>query len=533
VHVTKNASVEDQWAARFADLLGVGDLRVNPDYPGAVSRIADALEVLTPAEMGKADALTIAGGTTGLALMEKAGLAVAEAVRRHVPVGARIAVMTGPGNNGGDGFVAARLLAEASYVVRVGTLSPRESLKGDASLAAASWTGTTEDLSPGIVREADLIIDALFGAGLDRPVTGVVAHAIDAVNRADLPVIAVDLPSGVNGLTGAVMGIAVEADESVTFFRLKPGHMLLPGRSHVGRLTVADIGIASDVLKTIRPNTWRNMPGFWTLPPFAVEAHKYSRGHTVVVSGIATRTGAARLAARAALRVGSGLVTVASPPEALAVNAAHLTAIMLLPMEGARGLASILADERRNAVVLGPALGVAESTVHLVEAALASQATVVLDADGLTSFAGDTDRLFAIIKARGAGVVLTPHEGEFARLFPNLAATDSKLERARLAAEQSGAVVILKGPDTVVAAPDGHATIADNAPPQLGTAGSGDVLAGMVGGLLAQGMTAFAAASAAVWLHGEAGLSKGRGLIAEDLPEVLPGVFAELTNRSH
>jgi hydroxyethylthiazole kinase-like uncharacterized protein yjeF len=306
----------------------------------------------------------------------------------------------------------------------------------------------------------------------------------------------------------------------------------LPGRRHTGRLTVADIGISSNCLDTIQPRTWRNTSARWSLPPLVVDQNKYTHGHAVIVSGPATRTGAARLAARAALRVGAGLVTVASPPDALAANAAQLTAIMLLQMDGAGGLTAILADERRNAVVIGPALGLDKGAVDLVGAALGSPAAVVLDADALTAFTGKGDLLFNIIRGRSAAVVLTPHEGEFKRLFPDIAETESKLERARLAAEKCGAIVILKGPDTIVAAPNGHALIADNAPPQLATAGSGDVLAGMVGGLLAQGMPAFQAAGAAVWLHGEAGLAKGRGLIAEDLPDILPAVFTELANRS-
>jgi hydroxyethylthiazole kinase-like uncharacterized protein yjeF len=226
------------------------------------------------------------------------------------------------------------------------------------------------------------------------------------------------------------------------------------------------------------------------------------------------------------------VVTVASPRDAVAVNAAHLTAIMLAEVEGAKGLAEFLGDKRRNAVVIGPALGVGLGTAAMVEAALKSSAAIVLDADALTSFADRNDQLFRLIKARTAPVIMTPHEGEFARLFPDFGTSESKLERARMAASVSGAVVILKGPDTVVAAPDRHAAIADNAPPQLATAGSGDVLAGMVGGLLAQGMPGFAAANAAVWLHGEAGYTKGRGLIAEDLPDILPSVFTELANRS-
>ncbi len=528
--MSKTAPIDKQWATRFADLLG-GEDRHHPGYRGSVGIIADAAEVLTPAEMARADELTIAAGTSGLALMERAGLAVAEAVRRAAPTGARISVMTGPGNNGGDGFIAARILAEAGYEVSVGLLVGRDKLAGDAAFAAASWTGFTKGLSPGIVEEADFIVDALFGAGLDRPIEGMAAQTIHAINRSRLPVISVDLPSGINGLTGKAMGAAIEANETVTFFRMKPGHLLQPGRHHSGRISVADIGIKPDVLDVIRPKTWRNTPARWSLPEFSFDQNKYTRGHAVVVSGAAMRTGAARLAARAALRSGAGLVTVASPPESLAANAAQLTAIMLLPMDGAGGLSAILADQRRNAVVIGPALGLDQDSIDLVEVALGSRAAVVLDADALTSFTGKGDRLFGRIKARSAPVVMTPHEGEFSKLFPEIAPAESKLTRARLAAAQSGAVVILKGPDTVVAAPNGDALIADNAPPQLATAGSGDVLAGIVGGLLAQGMPVLQAASAAVWLHGEAGLAKGRGLIAEDLPEVLPAVFTELDNR--
>jgi hydroxyethylthiazole kinase-like uncharacterized protein yjeF len=530
--LTKTAPIDKQWASRFADLLG-GEERRGGAYRGTVNIITDAAELLTPAEMTRADDLTIAAGTSGLALMERAGLAVAEAVRRKMPQGSRIAVMTGPGNNGGDGFVAARLLAEAGYEVSVGLLVGRDKLTGDAAFAAASWTGFTKGLSPGIVDEADLIVDALFGAGLDRPIEGMAAQTIHAVNRSRLPVIAVDLPSGINGLTGKVMGAAIEANESVTFFRMKPGHLLQPGRHHAGRVTVADIGIRPDVLDTIRPKAWRNTPARWSLPELSFDQNKYTRGHCVVVSGPATRTGAARLAARAALRSGAGLVTVASPPESLAANAAQLTAVMLLPMDGSGGLSAILADQRRNAIVIGPALGLDEASVDLVEVALGSRAAVVLDADALGAFTGKGERLFSRIKSRSAPVVMTPHEGEFSKLFPDIAPTESKMIRARLAATQSGAVVILKGADTVVAAPNGDVLIADNAPPQLATAGSGDVLAGIVGGLLAQGMPVLQAAAAAVWLHGEAGLAKGRGLIAEDLPEVLPAVFAELANSAH
>ncbi|WP_453960549.1 NAD(P)H-hydrate dehydratase [Amorphus suaedae] len=496
------------------------------------------MELLTPAEMGRADAFAIDAGTPGAVLMDRAGRAVADAVMaRHAP-GARVLVAAGPGNNGGDGFVAATVLARFGYRVRLMLLGDRERLAGDAAGAAAAWAGAVEPADPEAV-SGDLIVDALFGAGLARPIDGAGAALVEAINRSGADIVAVDLPSGVSGKSGRVLGAAIEADATVTFFRLKPGHLLLPGRSRCGDVGVADIGIPPESLDLIQPAAFRNVPGLWATSwhPPAGNAHKYARGHAVVVSGPITQTGAARLAAGAALRAGAGLVTVASPPNALAVNAAHVTAVMLRSVDGAGGLSEMLGDARLNAVLIGPGAGVGEGTAASVEAILDGERAAVFDADALTSFETSPERLFAAIRARpNRPVVLTPHEGEFARLFPDLppAAADadadapSKLDRVRAAAERSGAVVLLKGADTVVAAPDGRASIADNAPAWLATAGSGDVLAGIVTGLLAQSVPAFEAASMAVWMHGEAGTAAGPGLIAEDLAPALRPVIARL-----
>lgn len=492
-------------------------------------------ELLTPAEMAEADRLTIAGGTAGIALMEQAGRALAECVSARFPTPVDIAVVAGPGNNGGDGYVAARLLAERGYAVRVLAFGDRARLKGDAAKAASRWTGPVEDADPERLDSAWVIVDALFGAGLDRPVEGRARDLIEAMNIAHAPVVAVDLPSGINGATGGVMGVAVESAATVTFFRRKPGHLLLPGRLHCGPVTVADIGIPALVLDRVRPRTFANCPAVWgdLFPVPQVGGHKYSRGHAVVVSGGLASTGAARLAARAGLRAGAGLVTVASPREALAVHAATNAAVMARPVDGAAELTAFLADERFNAVVLGPGGGVGAALREQVQAALSGARAVVLDADALTSFADDPQPLISAIRSRGlAPTLLTPHEGEFKRLMknihPSLEGVNSRLERARAAASAFGAIVLLKGPDTVVAAPDGRAAIAENAPPWLATAGSGDVLAGMAAGLLAQGMPGFEAAAAAVWIHGEAGNEAGPGLISEDLPEALPKVYRRL-----
>jgi hydroxyethylthiazole kinase-like uncharacterized protein yjeF len=497
------------------------------------------IELLTTAEMAEADRLTIAGGTPGIDLMENAGRAVADAVSA-VLQGRRVVIVAGPGNNGGDGFVAARHLAERGYSVRVSFVGDRRQLKGDALLAAERWSGPVEAASPVSLTDCDIVVDALFGAGLDRAVEGLPAAMIKAMNAAGVPVIAVDLPSGVNGTTGAVMGIAVKASHTVSFFRRKVGHLLLPGRLHCGSVDAADIGISDRVLERIKPLTFANRPRLWghLFPMPAEGGHKYSRGHAVVVSGGISTTGAARLAARGALRAGAGLVTIASPREALSVNAASSLAVMVRPVDGAAELAEFLTDRRRNAVVLGPGGGVGQAMRDLVQAALAIPAAVVLDADALTSFAETPAALAsAIAKRAGRDLVMTPHEDEFSRLFKEVydnSNVHAKLEKTRLAARTSGAVVLLKGADTVVAAPDGRASIADNAPPTLATAGSGDVLSGIIAGLLAQGMPAFEAASAAVWLHGEAAAEFGPGLISEDLPEALSPVyrrlFAELAN---
>jgi ADP-dependent NAD(P)H-hydrate dehydratase / NAD(P)H-hydrate epimerase len=494
------------------------------------------IELLSTAEMAQADRLTIASGVAGLALMERAGRAVADCVAARQPPGSRIAVVAGPGNNGGDGFVAARILAERGHRVRVLLLGARERLRGDAALAAQRWESPTEAAAAAALSPADAVIDALFGAGLERPVEGAPRAIIEAMNAAPC-VYAVDLPSGINGTTGAVMGLAVSAAETVTFFRRKLGHLLLPSRLHCGKIHVADIGIPATVLADIKPRAFVNAPELWRtmFPVPQAGGHKYLRGHAVVVSGGASSTGAARLAARGALRAGAGLATIASPREALPVNAAVNLAVMVRPVDGARELADLLADPRRNVVVLGPGGGVGREMREMVLAALAGPRAVVLDADALTSFAEAPQELFQAIRKGGeAATLLTPHEGEFSRLFKSMDGVHkagSKLDRARRAAEVTGAVMLLKGSDTVIAAPDGRAAITDNAPPWLATAGSGDVLAGFAAGLLAQGMPCFEAASAAVWLHGEAGTEAGPGLIAEDLPEALPRIYRRLLGR--
>ena len=482
--------------------------------------------LVTPQQMGEADRLTIAGGVPGIVLMENAGRAVADAVARRWPR-QKVLVLCGPGNNGGDGFVAARVLTERGWPVRVALLGPREALKGDAAAMAARWTSPVEAVALEVIGDAGLVIDALFGAGLARPIEGPAREVIAAVDDARMPLVAVDVPSGVDGASGAVLGIAPQAALTVTFFRRKPGHLLLPGRSHCGETLVASIGIADAVLDKVAPGTAANHPGWWreAFPWPAPESHKYTRGHALVAGG-AVMTGAARLAARAAARLGAGLVTVAAPEAAFPIYAAALTGIIVQPAGGLDDFRALLADPRRNAALIGPGAGIGAETRDKVLAILAAKKRTVLDADALTSFAKNAEVLFGAIHSP---CVLTPHEGEFARLFAKrLGGSGSKLERARHAARTSGAVMLLKGNDTVIAAPDGRTTINPGAPPELATAGSGDVLAGMVLGLLAQDMPAFEAAAAAVWLHAEAARRFGPGLVAEDIVDALPAALNAL-----
>jgi ADP-dependent NAD(P)H-hydrate dehydratase / NAD(P)H-hydrate epimerase len=495
------------------------------------------MRLLTVAAMGRVDAAAIEAGVPGATLMESAGAAVAARAHARLPEGGRVRVLCGPGNNGGDGFVAARRLAEAGYAVALHLLGDRAALKGDAAGAAEAWTGPVHVPPSDGLPPCDLVIDALFGAGLSRDLDGAARALVETVNAGGVPVLAVDVPSGVDGDTGAVRGAAIRAVETVTFVAFKPGHLLQPGRGLCGELSLADIGAGPAALEAglaACPPLYRSGPDLWAgaMPRLTGDSHKYTRGHALVLSGPATKTGAARLAARGALRVGAGLVTVASPAAALAENAAHLTAIMLRSCESADDLDDMLTDERLNVVLAGPGLGIGEPTRERVAVAAAAGRGLVLDADALTSFAGQAPVLAAHLADGGARAVLTPHAGEFARLFDGTEAMvegADKLGRTRAAARLAGAVVVLKGADTVIACPDGRAAINDHGSPYLGTAGSGDVLGGLIAGLMAQGMPPFEAAAAGVWLHGDAGLRHGPGLIAEDIPELMPAVLRDVT----
>ncbi len=470
-----------------------------------------AQALLTPEEMGRADRLS---GVPGPVLMEHAGRAVARAVRRHFPP-CRTLVLCGPGNNGGDGYVAARMLAQQGWPVTLAAMAaPRPG--SDAAQAAAHWHGPMVEFSATEAARAGLVIDAVFGAGLSRPVDGLAAETLRAARQ----VLAIDTPSGVDGATGAVRGFAPQAAVTVTFFRRKPGHVLLPGRDLCGRLEVADIGIPPGVLDAIAPRSFANAPGLWTLPVLPADTHKYARGWVSLVGG-AAMTGATRLAAAAARRGGAGMATIA----ALGAAATYRAGDPGLIVEEA-SLSDLLQDKRRHTWVCGPGLDPAQAGEALATL-LAAGRQVVADAGALGAHAGKPEGL------RGAAVI-TPHAGEFAKLFGP--AGEDRLAAARAAAVRTGCVVLLKGSDTVIAAPDGRAAINDTGGPHLATAGAGDVLSGLIGALLAGGMEAWEAACAGAWLHGQAGQiagpnGDGEGLLAEDLPEAIAKASASFLKK--
>ena len=472
-------------------------------------------------QMGEADRLTVAAGTSVVALMENAGSAVARAIEQRWSA-RPVTVLCGPGNNGGDGFVAARQLAKNGWRVRVALLGQRDALRGAARQHADQWSGAIEPLTTYALEGAWIVVDALFGSGLSRALEGPVAEVLLAAGRGAAPIVAVDVPSGVMGNTGEALG-AVAAVMTVTFFRKKPGHLLLPARLLCGDVIVADIGTAPSVLSHVLPNTFENDPALWAsnLPRPRADGNKYTRGHALISGGYPL-TGASRMAARAAARAGAGLTTIAVAERALPIYATAMTSIMVRPLAEPNDFNRLLDDPRVSAFLIGPGAGADEQTRTRALAMLATGRATVLDADALTAFQHVTASLHAAIHGP---CVITPHDGEFQRLFDP---AGDKLTRTRAAALRSGAVIVLKGTDTVIAAPDGRAIVNTNAPATLATAGSGDVLSGIVLGLLAQGMDAFLAAAAAVWLHGAAAAEFGPGLLAEDLPDLLPTVFRRL-----
>jgi hydroxyethylthiazole kinase-like uncharacterized protein yjeF len=478
-------------------------------------------EIISVAQMRAIDEGAAGAGVPTIALMENAGRAVAEAiVQRFSP--RATAVLCGPGANGGDGWVVARTLRALGWRVWVETLVPRDQLKGDAATAAAEWSGETFAIGEDNPMP-ELFVDALFGAGLSRPLEGEAARLAKALAGAPERVVAVDVPSGLDGDTGEARGdFCFRAGLTVTFVRKKSAHVLMPGRAFCGEVVVAEIGAPEEIIAKQDVRLWENDPSLWRLPWPDPEAHKHSRGHAIVASGGQARTGAARLTARGALRAGAGLVTVLSPPKAIAENAAQLTAIMVREAKDETGYAE--AARTAQCLAIGPAFGTGDTHYKLLCAAIEAhpRCPLVLDADALTLLSpithGFTER-----------DVMTPHVGEFRRAFPGIySSSETRIDAARAAAAYARCVMLFKGPDTVIAAPDGRAIVNTTGTPFLATAGAGDVLAGLIAGFIAQGMGSFEAAAAGAWLHGRAGEQIGPGLAAEDISEQIPVVLNAL-----
>ncbi|NTZ91037.1 NAD(P)H-hydrate dehydratase [Agrobacterium tumefaciens] len=490
------------------------------------------LFLIDPVVMARIDAAAGQSGIPLYDLMERAGQAVAASALRHYPQALRFVVLCGGGNNGGDGYVAARVLLQSGAAVAVYHLGDTAVLRGDARTAFERSGVTPLPLAAYAPLSGDVVIDAVFGAGLSRDVPSELADVIEAVAKAGVPVLAVDLPSGLCGRRGVPLGASFRAQRTVTFMARKPGHLLMPGQELCGVLEVFDIGIPARILAAHAGSVAENDPLVWrhALPRADMETHKFRRGHLTVFAGPAHATGASRMAALSALKAGAGIVTVAAPKTVLDVLSMTLTAVMNTPMDDADDLRLWLDDRRHGTFVLGPGFGDLEKARQFVS--LLGDRAVVLDADAITAFKDCPETLFEHVTSGTGKFVLTPHEGEFGRLFPDLAADAalSKVEKALVASARSGAVLVYKGADTVIAAPDGRALVNSNAPASLATAGSGDVLAGIVGALLAQGTPAFEAAAAGVWLHGEAGSRAGVGMMAEDLAHAVRPFVEALTS---
>lgn len=481
--------------------------------------------ILTAEEMRKAEVRAFEGGLDSYEVMQKAGWAVAAAILKSKRKG-RALILCGPGNNGGDGWVAAKALKEKGWRVACCTLADPGKYKGDARRAfeAAGIEPVSIPENPG---RFDVIVDALFGTGLARPLEGKAAEWVNKAGAAEALKVAVDMPSGISSDTGQVLGAAFTADLTVTFFRKKRGHMLNPGMEHCGEVRVAQIGFTETHLKGLDIKVFENAPALWLkeFPRPAAETYKHKRGHVAVFGGKAEMSGAARMAAYAALRTGAGLVTTLVPKAAVEVYAKQQLAVMTRGFASLEDVKKAFGAGRFTAIVIGPGNGVGKGTQKRVLATLETGLPAVLDADALTSFEKAPEKLF---KALHENAVLTPHAGEFRRLFPKLDPEKDKIKAAQTAAKEAGCIVLLKGAATVIAAPGEAAIVNVHASPYLATAGAGDVLSGIIAGLLAQGMPPWCAAAAAAWLHGEVSLKAGPGLIAEDLIKRLPAALKKL-----
>lgn len=482
-------------------------------------------EILTAEQMKKADLEAIAGGIPAIQLIDTAARGLADIIGKNYEP-RPVLFLNGPGNNGADGWIAAQYLKDAGWDVRVACTVKKSELKHDAKQAAEKWDGEAEALNSNLSLKGNpLIVDCIYGTGYSGTLPPEIVTLFDKIRQRKLGVVAADVPSGMNATTGASSPGTLKADLTVAFCRKKIAHVTMPGKELCGKVRVAPVQIPDTTIAAQGSTVFENNPGLW-LKDFPIPGpatHKYDRGHAVIYGG--DKTGAAKLAAAGAQRAGAGLVSIATRAETKATFDNFRASIMTQQWDTSEDFKSILRDERKNVVLLGPGAGDPARLRESVETTLAFNKAAVLDADVFTVFKDNARDLFTQLSPDKH--VLTPHEGEFARIFGEM--EGSKLERAWKAAKIANAVVVLKGSDTIIAAPDGTAVINTNAPSTLATAGSGDVLAGLITGLMAQGMTPFMAASAGVWLQAETARNFGLGLTAEDIihhiPQTLNRVF--------
>lgn len=488
--------------------------------------------ILNAQQMRQAEQFAVQAGTPLIVLMERAGLAVAEQIMQRYNKCPTI-ILCGPGNNGGDGFVAARHLAAKGWPVRILLFGKMEELTPEAKVAASRWRGavitaSVQVMESALQKGAQLIVDALYGIGLRRPIVGEAAALLQMINRSNIPIVSVDIPSGLNADTGQVFGQSAVADLTICFFRKKLAHVLMPGRMLCGEILLMDIGVPEQALQTLTLQVCENHPDLWIgyYPQPQLNYNKYDRGHVLLLGGVEL-TGASRLAALAAQRIGAGLVTVAAPLAVFLIYATSLTSVMVRALNDggafAHSFQELLEDRRINVVLLGPGAGDSQQTRQSVTLALAAGKRCVLDADALNVFEGDAESLKRIINPN---CIITPHEGEFERLFDRVIdPRQDKISRAKAAAAYLGCPVILKGADTIIASPEGLAVVNTNGPATLATAGTGDVLAGFVAGLMAQGVGVFPAGCIATWLHAAVAAEFGPCLVAEDIIAGLPNIL--------
>jgi ADP-dependent NAD(P)H-hydrate dehydratase / NAD(P)H-hydrate epimerase len=487
-----------------------------------------AFEILNNQQMAEADSLVIESGVSGFDLMKRAGEGVADFIHIYYP-GRNVLVLCGSGNNGGDGFIAAKKLQNGGHNVRLACLAPKDKLKNDALRAAQQWDGEIFPFENLTIDSGELIVDAVFGTGLVRDFIPPVKEIFEQIKNLNSDVVAVDIPSGVNGSTGESLSLTPHARHTITFCRRKIGHVLLPGREFSGTVHVVDIGIPDEVVEQVGSTATENRPHLWrsSLRRKTASCHKYDYGHAILYGG-PRMTGAACMSAYAALRTGAGVCTIVANPDTADIYRHYMPNIMYEPIEALKDFDTHLADGRRNAVLMGPGAGQENRAdlKRLIESVCKRRdRKIVLDADALTVFADNPEVLYRMLRNR-ENVVLTPHEGEFAKIFPGIQGT--KIERAEQASVLTNATIVLKGFESVIAAPGRKSVVNTYSSPYLATAGSGDVLAGIIVGFIAQNVPVFESSCAAVWLHSEAARAFGPGLVATDIIELIPAIIGKL-----